>query len=819
MDVPLKILVVEDEPAHVEAIRRSFRAVPRARIQAVATLREFREAARAGAWDIALLDLNLPDGRAVDALAGMATAALPVLIMTSFGDEQVAVEAMKAGAIDYVVKSPESFDAMPRTVDRALREWALMRERLRTNARVVQLNSVLRGVRAVNRLITKEADGGRLLIEACKRLVETMGYRSVWIGLLGDDGALRLASHAGIPPAVAARILQGLAAGEPPDAARAALRSSSIVVRPLAADECPDTDAEPHAACSALSARMERDGKVYGVVTAAISDPFALDAEVQALFQDLVGDLSFALYRVELERAHRAGVEALAQSEARYRELVEGIDEVLLSADTEGRVVYVSPAVERIFGYRPDQVTGHDFKEFIHPEDREGVERALAWALEGVSAPHEFRAMDAGGRVRHLRMTVRAQRRDGRPTTVSGVIIDQTERHEAVTVREGLEGQLKVAQRLEAIGRLAGGVAHDFNNLLSVILGYTGFALSQLSPEDPTRAQLLEVRKAGSRAAELVRQLLAFGRKQVLAPQAIDLNAVVADLRSLLGPLLGEDVAISVRLGEGIGSARADPVQIEQVIMNLVVNARDAMPSGGRLTIETDEVLLDDDYASRHVGVQPGRYVRLSVSDSGVGMDAHTVAHAFDPFFTTKEQGKGTGLGLATVYGIAKQSGGNVWIYSELGHGTTFKVYLPSADASLAPAPETGGTVHSTRGETLLLVEDDDAVRTVAGKILQGAGYRVLMASGWREAEALARAHGAEIALLMTDVVMPEVGGRELADRLTALLPGLRVLFTSGYTDDAIVHRGILREGARLLSKPYTPSSLTRKVRAVLDEG
>jgi signal transduction histidine kinase/ActR/RegA family two-component response regulator len=381
-----------------------------------------------------------------------------------------------------------------------------------------------------------------------------------------------------------------------------------------------------------------------------------------------------------------------------------------------------------------------------------------------------------------------------------------------------LEEQLRQSQKMDAIGQLAGGVAHDFNNLLTAINGYSSLALQRLEADHPITSYLEEIKKAGDRAANLTRQLLAFGRKQILQPLAINLNDVVTDMNKMLRRLIGEDILLTARLDPDLKNIKADPGQIEQVLVNLIVNARDAMPQGGDLTIETASVELGSAYASKHLGFQPGQYVMLEVSDTGCGMDAATQARIFDPFFTTKEKGKGTGLGLSTVYGIIKQSGGDISVSSEVGHGTKFKVYLPQvvtapqqAEALAVEPAVRGGT------ETILLVEDEDVVRGLARKILEHAGYQVVEASRGEEALRLYRQSVDPIDLLLTDVVMPETSGKEVADRLHEMQPDLRVLFMSGYTDEAIVHHGVLDSHLEFIQKPFTPAALARKVREVLD--
>ena len=384
--------------------------------------------------------------------------------------------------------------------------------------------------------------------------------------------------------------------------------------------------------------------------------------------------------------------------------------------------------------------------------------------------------------------------------------------------RDDLEQQLRQSQKMEAIGRLAGGVAHDFNNLLTAINGYSSLALQRANPDDRIRGYLEEIKKAGERAANLTRQLLAFGRKQMMKPVVLNLNDIVSDMNKMLRRLIGEDILFTAKFDPELKPIKADPGQIEQVLVNLVVNSRDAMPQGGNLTIETANFDCDAEFAGKHLGLAPGQYVMLAVSDSGCGMDDKTKARIFEPFFTTKEKGRGTGLGLSTVYGIVKQSGGSVWVYSESGKGTVFKVYFPQlpdgpefSKAALVEAVVPRGS------ETILLVEDEDVVRGLARKILEQAGYYVLDARGSEDAIRLCRELPEPIHLLLTDVVMPERSGKEIAQCMQKVRPSTRVLYMSGYTDDAIVHHGVLDSDVEFIQKPFTPLALARKVREVLD--
>ena len=388
---------------------------------------------------------------------------------------------------------------------------------------------------------------------------------------------------------------------------------------------------------------------------------------------------------------------------------------------------------------------------------------------------------------------------------------------EDVTEQRQNEDQLRAAQRMDAIGRLAGGIAHDFNNLLTVVINHADFAMEEAGESAPVRTDLIEIRKAADRAADLTRQLLAFGRKQVLKPQVLDLSKIVGGMEEMLRRLLGEDVEVSVLLAPGLAKVMADPGQVEQVVMNLAVNARDAMPKGGKLTIETVCVELDEAYSSQHTQVKTGPHVMMSVTDTGCGMDETTCAQIFEPFFTTKRTGKGTGLGLATVYGIVQQSGGSIWVESEPGKGTTFEVYFPrelSANETAGRAPPL--TARVAGSETILVVEDEETVRNLARRILGRAGYTVLAAASGSEALLVCERHPGAVHLMLTDIVMPQMNGKDLAERLVKLYPTLRVVYMSGYTDDAIGR--VLDPGTHFIAKPFNAADLTRMVREVLDE-
>ncbi len=537
---------------------------------------------------------------------------------------------------------------------------------------------------------------------------------------------------------------------------------------------------------------------------------FDRDDEEQALLLAMHVQLAYekaALYR------------RVAATESLYRTLVEQIPAVIYyrSLEMPGTPSFVSPQVESLFGFSPTEaIEDPDFwQKRIHPDDRErvlGHQQAFLPAEQGSPIRVEYRAVRKDGKIIWVHNYALAVRDEaGRARFVMGAIFDVTE-------PKKLEEQLRQAQKLDAIGKLAGGVAHDFNNLLTVILTYASLLIEKSAAGDPMRDDLVEILSAGNRARVLTSRLLAFGRQQVLSPRVFDLSETIAGMKEMLRRLLGEDIDLQTRTPEGLRKIKADPHQIEQVILNLAINARDAMPKGGLLTIEAANVDLDAEFPRVQLGVAPGRYVMLAVTDSGVGMDRATQARIFEPFFTTKEQGKGTGLGLSTVFGIAQQSGGTIWFYSEPGRGTTFKVFLPeTTELPHSEPPSVREVRHGT--ETVLVAEDDEQVRRLVLSILRRYGYDVLEAKDAGEALLHCERHQGPIHLLVTDVVMPHMSGRELADRLAAIRPDLNVLFMSGYTEDAILRHGIASTAVSFVQKPFTAIELAKKVRAVLDSG
>jgi PAS domain S-box-containing protein len=518
---------------------------------------------------------------------------------------------------------------------------------------------------------------------------------------------------------------------------------------------------------------------------------------------------------IERKRAEQE----LSNSEERYRDLVENAHDIIYSHDLDGNYTSMNQAGQIITGYTREEALKLNLSQTVAPEHIVKARSMLSHKLEGEQVTaYEMEILAKDGHAVTVEVNTRLVTQDGIPVGVQGIARDITERKRLEIALHESEQQLRQSQKLEAIGQLAGGVAHDFNNLLTAINGYSALALRRLGNDHPISSYLEEIKKAGDRAANLTRQLLAFGRKQLLQPLALNVNDIVTDMIKLLKRLIGEDVQLITRPAANLKQIKADPGQLEQVLVNLVVNARDAMPMGGTVTIETANTILDGAYASSHLGVRAGEYVMLAISDTGTGMDQETQSRIFEPFFTTKEKDKGTGLGLSTVYGIIRQSGGNIWVYSELGKGTTFKVYLPLIADEVTKQNEAIPAPLIKRGsETVMLVEDEDMVRKLASELLVDAGYTVLEANGGEEAIKLCTQHSAPIDLLITDVVMPKMSGKQVAEQLLVLHPETKVLFMSGYTDEAIVHHGMIDSNIAFIQKPFSERALAQKIRDVLD--
>ena len=515
--------------------------------------------------------------------------------------------------------------------------------------------------------------------------------------------------------------------------------------------------------------------------------------------------------------------EALIKSQKKYIDLYENANDMIFTLDLLGNFTSINRAAYASFGYRLEELLGKNLHDVVAPESFKYAMAILQRAVAEKSdlmeiQPWEFEGFKKDGTKVLLEVRARLILEDGNITGIQAIARDITERKQAEEEKAFLQEQLRQSQKMEAIGRLAGGIAHDFNNLLTIIKGYSTLSILELKEGDPLKGNIQEIQKATDRAANLTRQLLAFSRRQAMEMKVLDLNAILRDMDKMLRRVIGEDIALVTHFAEDLGRTKTDPGQMEQVIMNLVVNARDAMPDGGKLTIETANVELDETYVRAHIAVKPGRYLMFSVSDTGAGMTREVQERLFEPFFTTKETGKGTGLGLSTVYGIVKQSGGNIWVYSEPGRGTTLKIYLPRVDESIEVFKEKLAEALPGRGETILVVEDEEEVRKLAARILQIHGYKVLEAPQGGDALLICERHKNPIHLMLTDVVMPGMSGHQLAKRLKSLQPEMKVLYMSGYTDNAIVQHGVLGEGVNYIQKPFTVDALARKVREVLDQ-
>jgi len=507
------------------------------------------------------------------------------------------------------------------------------------------------------------------------------------------------------------------------------------------------------------------------------------------------------------ERAERA----LREANEHLAAVIQSSPLAIYTLDPRSTVLTWNRAAEALYGWQAAELIGRPLPTIGHDVEDHGRLRDRVLRGESLRGVEVTRRRKDGTSVNISLSVAPLHDAAGRVTGMLSLAADVTEMRQ-------LEVQYRQAQKMEAVGRLAGGIAHDFNNLLTAIIGTTALVLEDLGLESRARLDIQEIEKAAKRAAGLTRQLLIFSRQQVLEPRALDLNALVGNLEKMLHRLIGEDIELRTKQATALGAVRADPGQLEQAIVNLVVNARDAMPQGGRLTIETADVELDRGYVAGHVPTQPGPYVLLAISDTGVGMDGATKARLFEPFFTTKEPGRGTGLGLATVYGIVKQSGGYIWTYSELGHGTTFKIYLPRvAETPEAPESTTSPPTPVRGSETLLVVEDQEEVRKLTKRVLEARGYTVLAARNGAEALEIVAQHPSKIHLMITDVVMPGMNGRELAQHARARRSYLKVLYVSGYTGEAVLQHRLLEPGVAFLQKPFTPDVLARKTREVLD--
>jgi PAS domain S-box-containing protein len=812
MGTPLRVLVAEDSENDarllLHELKRAGYEADHLRVDSASAM---SAALDSQGWDLVISDYHMPtfSGTAALALVRERQIEVPFIFVSGTIGEDVAVEAMRAGAQDYVMKG--NLRRLGPAIQRELEEARTRRQRRRAEEAIAVQQSVTR--------VLAESSG---MADAIPRILSTIGSSLQWdLGGLWmvnrDTGVLDCVGIWQASPGLESADFEALsrsqsldrgdclpgkvwAAGAPlwiPDIARAdglVGERAALVAGLRAACGFPIRNgAEPIGVCEFFSHRIQ--------------EPEAYLLEMMAAVGSQIGQF------VERRRAE----EALGSAQARLRQVLASSTAVVYSMSVRDRgfiPVWVSENVTRLLGYSPQEALQPTWwLAHVHPDDRALVLGELSRLFDQQGMSLEYRFKHNNGTYRWVHDQSRLYiGTEGAPTELFGALLDVTERRR-------LEDQFRQAQKLEAVGRLAGGVAHDFNNLLTVISGHATFLREDLGRDQARQQDVLAIEQAAREAAGLTRQLLAFSRQQVLEARVLDLNEAVAESERMLTRVIGEDVALVTVLDPALGRIRADPGQIGQVIMNLAVNARDAMPEGGRLTIETANATMDAEYAQSHMPATEGRYVMLAISDTGIGMDEDTKARIFEPFFTTKEAGKGTGLGLATVYGIVKQSGGFIWVYSEPAQGTCFKIYLPRVDEAVdwhAARSEVSDTPRGT--ETVLLVEDAAQLRAVSRKVLQRQGYRVIEAPDGEAALAVAAAESGPIHLVLTDVVMPGLGGRRLAGELTRLRPEVKVLYTSGYTDDAIVRHGVLEAGVAYLQKPFTPEVLARKVREVLDD-
>ncbi|MBI4763516.1 MAG: PAS domain S-box protein [Deltaproteobacteria bacterium] len=686
-------------------------------------------------------------------------------------------------------------------------------EHKKAEEREKHLLAVLDAVRKVNQLIIREKDGALLIREACDIVTSARGFNSAWIGLVDESGKFFRTAESGLGGR--SLVLTELERQEEwPSCIRESLSHKDIFVFEYETSSCRECPLEEcHAGLGIWVIRIEYRRKTYGLMLVSLPRDLIADQEEQDLFKEMAGDIAFALNVLDQEGIRSAAEAALQKSEEKLKALFENAPDAIYQYDLEGKFLDGNRTAEDLSGYKKEELIGKNFLEIglLPMEDLEKTSQLLLKSRQGFpTGPDQLTLIRKDGK-RVIIETRTFPLKIGNEIVILAIARDLSDRIK-------LENQILQSQKLEAIGRLTAGVAHDFNNLLTTIIGNAYISLMEVDKRGNLYESLMRIKEAGDRAAGLIRQLLAFSRKQVFQAEVVDLNEVVTGLKDFLARLIGEDITLETHLSSDLGRIEADIGQLEQVLVNLSVNSRDAMPRGGLLTIETANAELDEEYAAVHVGVIPGHYVTLTISDTGIGMPPEIQSQIFEPFFTTKEKDKGTGLGLSTVYGIIKQSKGNIWVYSEPGKGATFKIYLPRVDKQLiAKSPSQPQPKPLGGSETILLVEDDERLKKTASLILERYGYRVLPAGNEQEALSVLQSNPEGIDLLLTDVVMPGLGGKDLAERVKTIQPGIKVLYMSGYTDNTIVHHGYLDQGIDFIEKPFTPEALALKVRTVLD--
>ncbi len=688
-------------------------------------------------------------------------------------------------------------------------------------ARERRLSVMLRTVRNINQLIAREDDPDKLIQGVCDHLRRELGFSHAWVALLASGKSIIATAQSASDTAAAETLADRLKRGEWPRCARQALNNPGVVMTPDPSSTCPDCPLQTaYPGYGGMAVRLTIDEDILGVLSVARMRVATPDPEESALLAEMASDLAFALRKItraEQQRADRVRAEsALRQSEAQYRHLINNVHDIIYTLSQDGVFTFVSPSWTMLLGHPLGDVLGKPHQYFVHPEDLE----SCAHALRDIIATQqrieniEYRIRHANGSWRwHAGNMVPLRDESGAMVGIEGIASDITERKELAT-------QLAQSQKLEAVGRLAGGVAHDFNNLLMGIMGHVDLCRDRIAPDHPIRDFLNEIMRGAERSADLTRQLLAFARRQMVAPEILDLNDAIAGMLKLIGRLLGEDIHLTWIPGAKVAPVTMDPSQVDQILVNLCVNARDAIDGVGTLTIETRNAQIDAAYCETCPEAMPGEYVLLSISDSGCGMSRDVLAHIFEPFYTTKDMDKGTGLGLATVYGIVKQNQGFIKVYSEPGNGTTFSIYLPPTTAAAGALPIVAPPTEPPRGSaTILLVEDEYTIRTVTERLLTGLGYKVLVAGGAAEALEIVRTFPGDIHLLLTDVIMPDMSGRDLAREFEAARPAIKTIYMSGYASSAIASHDILEAGIAFMQKPVTRKALAEKIHQALNAG
>ncbi len=831
------VLVVDDHPTNLRILIDTLNEAGFKTLIADSGDRALRQTAHQPP-DLILLDVLMPG---IDGFAtcrrlkeNPITADIPVIFMTALTDVSDKIKGFEAGAVDYVTKPFQQEEVLAR-VSTHLTIHNLQKEIEAKNAQLQRKNSQLeqeiverkraeeetrhrnRELTLLNRVIAASVDSLEtevILETVCRELAQAFGLSQA-IALLFN------------PEKTALMVVAKYLTGEQKTALRP--RSGQTWPKTIPLPDNPlfrelrnrqeplvinNPLNNPHLAsfrdmldqnslAAMLILPLVIEGEVVGSLELVSTGAYDFSAEEIRLGQSVADQTSGALDRARLSETRQLLTTAIEHS----------VESVLIT-DAKGSILYVNPAFERVTGYSRAEVIGQTPRILKSGKQDTAFYQEL-WAT--ISSGQTWRGQLINKKKEgdsYTEKVVITPVRDEKEAIVNYVSVQRDVTHELQ-----LEEQYRQAQKMEAVGQLAGGVAHDFNNILTAIMGYVGLSLMTLSPDHPIYNDIQGIQKSTERAADLTRQLLTFARRQIVEPQILNLNDLILNLDKMLHRLISENIELITLAGSNLGQIKADPGQIEQVLVNLVVNARDAMPDGGKLTIETANVTLDKDYANRYAEVNRGEYVMLAVSDTGIGMTEAVQARIFEPFFTTKDVGKGTGLGLATCFGIVKQGGGHLWVYSEVGRGTTFKVYLPSVEEVVSPVFGRDQSLDLPRGtETILLVEDEAAVRSLAARILREQGYTILEATNGERALQLVEAKPElEIQLLLTDVVMPLLGGQRLAGQLNATRPHLKVLFMSGYTDNFIINYGVQYAGIAFLQKPFSPSALVHKVRKVLD--